>query len=171
AVRGLAREAAAAFEVPFRDIDVPLPPIDGRAYGVHIDDPTGCDQFSVRAVRGLRSDAVSPGWMQQRPRPSGMRPISLAVDVANYVMLETGQPLHTYDGGKLSGALGVRRARAGERLSTLDDVDRALDPGDVVVTDDTGPIGLAGVMGGASTEIGPDTAAVVPDAAHREPGP
>ncbi|HEY7048230.1 MAG TPA: phenylalanine--tRNA ligase subunit beta [Jatrophihabitantaceae bacterium] len=168
-VRGLAREASAAFEVPFHDIDLPLPPVDGRAYDVHVDDPTGCDQFSVRAVRGLRAEAVSPEWMQQRLRQSGMRPISLAVDVANYVMLETGQPLHTYDGSKLSGPLGVRRARSGERLSTLDDVDRALDPGDVVVTDDTGPIGLAGVMGGASTEIGPDTSEVVLEAAHWDP--
>lgn len=168
-VRGLAREAAAAFEVPFHDIDVQLPPVDGAAYDVRIDDPAGCDQFSVRAIRGLRADAVSPEWMQRRLRQSGMRPISLAVDVANYVMLETGQPLHTYDGARVQGPLGVRRARAGERLSTLDGADRALDPADLVVTDDTGPIGLGGVMGGASTEIGPDTSEVLLEAAHWDP--
>jgi len=170
-VRGLAREAAAAFEAPFHDVawSVTLPSVDGRAYDVHIDDASACDQFSVRAVRGVRADAVSPEWMQRRLRQSGMRPISLAVDVANYVMLETGQPLHAYDRSKLAGPLGVRRARAGERLSTLDGAERALDPGDVVVTDDTGPIGLAGVMGGASTEIGPETSEVVLEAAHWDP--
>ncbi|HEY3717666.1 MAG TPA: phenylalanine--tRNA ligase subunit beta [Jatrophihabitantaceae bacterium] len=168
AVRGLAREAAAAFDAPFHDLaeSVTLPPVDGAAYDVRVDDPSGCDQFSVRAVAGLRADAVSPEWMQLRLRQSGMRPISLAVDVTNYVMLETGQPLHAYDRSKISGALGVRRARAGERLSTLDGAQRVLDPGDIVVTDDTGPIGLAGVMGGASTEIGTGTSEVVLEAAH-----
>jgi phenylalanyl-tRNA synthetase beta chain len=167
-VRGLAREAAAAFDAPFHDVaeSVKLPAVDGAAYDVHIDDPTGCDEFSVRIVQGVRADAVSPEWMQSRLRQSGMRPISLPVDVTNYVMLETGQPLHAYDRAKLTGPLGVRRARAGERLSTLDGVARALDPGDVVVTDETGPIGLAGVMGGASTEIGPDTSEVLLEAAH-----
>jgi phenylalanyl-tRNA synthetase beta chain len=167
-VRGLAREAAAAFDAPFHDVaaSVTVPAVDGAAYDVHIDDPTGCDQFSVRVVQGVRTDAVSPEWMQSRLRQSAMRPISLPVDVTNYVMLETGQPLHAYDRAKLAGPLGVRRARAGERLSTLDGVERALDPGDVVVTDDSGPIGLAGVMGGASTEIGPDTSEVLLEAAH-----
>jgi phenylalanyl-tRNA synthetase beta chain len=168
-VRGLAREAAAAFEVAFHDIDAQLPPVDGAAYDVRIDDPLGCDQFSARAIRGLRADAVSPDWMQQRLRQSGMRPISLAVDVTNYVMLETGQPLHAYDRSKLAGPLGVRRARAGERLSTLDGAERPLDPADLVVTDDAGPIGLGGVMGGASTEIGPDTSEVLLEAAHWDP--
>jgi phenylalanyl-tRNA synthetase beta chain len=90
--------------------------------------------------------------------------------VTNYVMLETGQPLHAFDRDKLSGAIGVRRARPGETLRTLDDVVRTLDPDDLVVTDDTGPIALAGVMGGASTEIGPDTRNVVLEAAHWDPG-
>jgi phenylalanyl-tRNA synthetase beta chain len=168
-VRGLAREAAAAFAVPFHEIEVQLPAVDGGAYDVRIDDPAGCDQFSARVIRSLRDDAVSPEWMQQRLRQSGMRPISLAVDVTNYVMLETGQPLHAYDRSKLAGPLGVRRARAGERLSTLDGAERPLDPADLVVTDDTGPIGLGGVMGGASTEIGPDTSEVLLEAAHWDP--
>jgi phenylalanyl-tRNA synthetase beta chain len=170
-VRGLAREAAAAFDAPFHDVaeSISVPAADGAAYDVHIDDPTACDQFSVRVVRGVRADAVSPEWMQSRLRESAMRPISPIVDVTNYVMLETGQPLHAYDRAQLIGPLGVRRARAGERLSTLDDVERVLDPGDVVVTDDTGPIGLAGVMGGASTEIGPETSEVLLEAAHWDP--
>ena len=168
-IRGLAREAAAALDVPFRDVTVPLPEVDGRAYGVHVDDPSGCDRFSARAVTGLDPHAPSPDWMVRRLRQCGIRSISLAVDVTNYVMLETGQPLHAFDRAKLQGALGVRRARAGEKLTTLDDVARTLDPDDLVVTDDSGPIALAGVMGGASTEIGADTTDVILEAAHWEP--
>jgi phenylalanyl-tRNA synthetase beta chain len=168
-VRGLAREAAAAFAVPFRDVSVTLPPADGRAYEVTVDDPVGCDQFSARAIAGLRADAISPEWMQRRLRQCGMRPISLAVDVTNYVMLETGQPLHAFDRSKLTGPLGVRRARPGERLSTLDGAERVLDPDDLVVTDDTGPIALAGTMGGASTEIDASTTDIVLEAAHWQP--
>ena len=168
-VRGLAREAAAAFAVPFRDVSVTLPPVDGRAYEVTVDDPLGCDQFSARAISGLRPDAASPEWMQRRLRQCGMRPISLAVDVTNYVMLETGQPLHAFDRAKLTGPIGVRRARPGERLSTLDGAQRLLDPDDLVVTDDTGPIALAGTMGGASTEIDAATTDIVLEAAHWQP--
>jgi phenylalanyl-tRNA synthetase beta chain len=115
--------------------------------------------------------------MQRRLLAAGMRPISLVVDVTNYVMIELGQPLHAYDAGKLSGPIVVRRAAAGEKLITLDDVERTLDPDDLLITDDSGPIGLAGVMGGASTEITVSTAAhgasdtvdVLLEAAHFDP--
>jgi phenylalanyl-tRNA synthetase beta chain len=168
-IRGLAREAAAALNVAFREIPADVPDPDGRAYDVHIDDPSGCDRFSARAVTGLDPAAPSPEWMVRRLRQCGIRSISLAVDVTNYVMLETGQPLHAFDRTKLRGAIGVRRAHPGEKLTTLDDVVRTLDPDDMVVTDDTGAIALAGVMGGASTEIGADTSDVVLEAAHWEP--
>jgi phenylalanyl-tRNA synthetase beta chain len=168
-IRGVAREAAAALDVPFRDVTAALPEPDGRAYEVHIDDPSGCDRFSVRAVTGLDPGAPTPDWMARRLRQCGIRSISLAVDVTNYVMLETGQPLHAFDRAKLRGAIGVRRADPGEKLTTLDDVVRTLDPDDMVVTDDSGAIALAGVMGGASTEIGTDTSDVVLEAAHWEP--
>lgn len=98
-----------------------------------------------------------------------MRSISLAVDVSNYVMLELGQPNHAYDRAALRGDVVVRRASAGERLVTLDDVERTLDPSDLVIADDSGPIGLAGVMGGASTEIGAETTDIVIEAAHFDP--
>ncbi|MBV9592435.1 MAG: phenylalanine--tRNA ligase subunit beta, partial [Actinobacteria bacterium] len=170
-IRGVAREAAAAFGVTYRDVadTVQLPVVDGGAYEVHVEDPSGCDRFSARAVAGLDPSAASPDWMQRRLRAAGMRSISLAVDVTNYVMLETGQPLHAFDRDKLSGPIRVRRALAGEKLTTLDGVVRALDPQDLLVTDDSGPVALAGVMGGASTEIGPDTSEVVLEAAHWSP--
>src|SRR4051794_6876445 len=168
-IRGLARETAAALDVPFRDVTVPVPDADGAAYGVHVDDPAGCDRFSARAVAGLDPRAPSPAWMVRRLRQCGIRSISLAVDVTNYVMIETGQPLHAFDRTKLRGPIGVRRARPGEKLTTLDDVVRTLDPDDLVVTDGSGPIALAGVMGGASTEISEATTDVVLEAAHWEP--
>ena len=98
-----------------------------------------------------------------------MRPISLAVDVTNYVMLETGRPIHGYDGDKLQGPLVVRRATPGERLTTLDGVDRELSTEDLVVCDDSGAIGLGGVMGGATTEMSGATTTVVIEAAHWDP--
>ncbi|MEP7019771.1 MAG: phenylalanine--tRNA ligase subunit beta [Pseudonocardiales bacterium] len=168
-VRGLAREASAALGVPFHDIEVLLPEIDGGAYEIAMDDSAGCDQFSARVITGLHPSAATPAWMARRLRQSGVRSISLAVDVTNYVMLETGQPLHAFDRSKLSGPIGVRRARTGERLTTLDGAVRALDPDDLVVTDSSGPIALAGVMGGVSTEIDAATTEIVLEAAHWDP--
>ena len=168
-MRGIAREAAAALDLGFRDLALPLPEADGRAYPVSVEDPDGCDMFSARAVTGLDPAAPTPAWMARRLRQCGMRPISLAVDVANYVMLETGQPLHTFDRAKLTGPIGVRRANSGEKLTTLDGVARVLDPDDLVVTDETGPIALAGVMGGASTEIDEASTDIVLEAAHWHP--
>jgi phenylalanyl-tRNA synthetase beta chain len=168
-IRGLAREAAAALDVGFHDVTADLAPVDGCAYDVRVDDPAGCDRFSAMTVTGLGSSAATPDWMAQRLRQCGVRPISLAVDVTNYVMLETGQPLHAFDRASLSGPIVVRRAKPGERLITLDGVDRCLDPDDLVVTDDTGAVALAGVMGGAPTEVGPDTTDVVLEAAHWDP--
>ncbi|MGI8679800.1 MAG: phenylalanine--tRNA ligase subunit beta [Jatrophihabitans sp.] len=165
-IRGLAREAAAALGTDFRDVTVDLPEADGAAYDVHIDDPSGCDRFSARVVTGLDPTAPTPDWMARRLRQSGIRSISLAVDATNYVMLETGQPLHAFDRAKLTGSLSVRRAKAGEKITTLDDRVRTLDPEDMVVADDTGAVALAGVMGSASTEIGDTTTDVVLEAAH-----
>ncbi|WP_129838543.1 phenylalanine--tRNA ligase subunit beta [Streptomyces sp. RFCAC02] len=153
-LRGLARETATAYGLPLRDpalLDVPAP--NGEGYPARVDDPAGCDRLVVRAVTGVRPGARSPLWLTRRLQKAGMRPISLPVDITNYVMLEIGQPLHAYDRARLTGPLGVRRAAAGERLTTLDDVKRVLDPEDLVITDDSGPVALAGVMGGADTEI------------------
>jgi phenylalanyl-tRNA synthetase beta chain len=168
-IRGLARELAAGFRASFTDIASDVPAPDGGAYDIHIDDPTGCDRFAARAVTGLDPAAGTPEWMVRRLQQSGVRSISLAVDVTNYVMLETGQPLHAFDRSTLRGPIRVRRAAPGEKLTTLDGVSRVLDPADMVVTDDSGAIALAGVMGGERTEIGPDTTDVVLEAAHWNP--
>src|SRR5262249_53908591 len=132
-----------------------------------LDGADGCDRFVARVVRGVDASRPSPAWMQKRLAEMGMRPISLAVDVTNYVMLAVGQPLHAYDLDKLGGPIVVRRARAGETLTTLDDVERALDPEDLLITDGGEHIlGIAGVMGGASSEVSPSTTNVLIEAAH-----
>ncbi|MGW0466800.1 phenylalanine--tRNA ligase subunit beta [Streptomyces sp. NPDC003027] len=175
-MRGVARETAIAYGLPLRDpalLDVPAP--NSYGYPVQIADPIGCDRFTARTVVGLEPEARTPIWMRRRLQKAGMRPISLAVDVANYVMLELGQPLHAYDRTRLDGPIGVRRAEHGEKITTLDGTVRVLDGADLVITDSRGPIGIAGVMGGANTEIADhdDTAGatteVVIEAAHFDP--
>ncbi len=166
-LRGVAREAALAFDAPYTDPaqrKVPEPNADG--YPVVIDDPEGCPVFVARVVGGIDPGAATPDWMAQRLTLSGMRPISLAVDITNYVMLELGRPIHGYDADKLQGPIRVRRATEGERLTTLDGTDRALSTEDLVVTDDSGIIGLGGVMGGETTEMSDDTTRVLVEAAH-----
>ncbi|MGX2998197.1 phenylalanine--tRNA ligase subunit beta [Streptomyces sp. JNUCC 64] len=153
-MRGVAREAATAYGLPLRDpalLDVPGP--NAYGYPVQVDDPRACDRFTARTVTGLDPEARSPIWLRRRLQKAGMRPISLAVDITNYVMLELGQPLHAYDRHRVEGPLGVRRAEPGEKLTTLDGTQRVLDAEDLVITDSRGPVGLAGVMGGADTEI------------------
>ncbi|MEV7793861.1 phenylalanine--tRNA ligase subunit beta [Streptomyces sp. NPDC087512] len=172
-IRGVARETAIAYGLPLRDpalLDVPGP--NAYGYPVKISDPAGCDRFTARTVTGLSAEARSPIWLRRRLQKVGMRPISLAVDVTNYVMMELGQPLHAYDRSLVQGTIGVRRATEGEKIVTLDGVERKLHAEDLVITDDRGPIGLAGVMGGADTEIADHddldkaTSDVVIEAAH-----
>ncbi|OSP41879.1 phenylalanine--tRNA ligase subunit beta, partial [Streptomyces sp. 13-12-16] len=172
-IRGVARETAIAYGLPLRDpalLDVPGPNAFG--YPVKVSDPVGCDRFTARTVTGLSPEARSPIWLKRRLQKVGMRPISLAVDVTNYVMMELGQPLHAYDRSLVQGTIGVRRAEEGEKIVTLDGVERKLHAEDLVITDDRGPIGLAGVMGGADTEIADhddlekSTGDVVIEAAH-----
>ena len=165
-IRGVAREAAQACAVPFTDpVGHPVPATVEDGHPVR-SESDACPLFVAVTVTGVDPRRPSPRWLQRRVQLAGMRPISLAVDITNYVMLETGQPLHAYDADRLSGPIVVRTARAGERLTTLDDVDRELHAEDLLITDDSGPIGLAGVMGGESTELRDDTATVVIEAAH-----
>ncbi|GAC1445201.1 MAG: phenylalanine--tRNA ligase subunit beta [Mycobacteriales bacterium] len=170
-MRGMAREVASAFGLPYDDpADRPVPAgADGPV--VRLEDPSGCDRYVARVVTGLDPIAASPTWLQRRLTLAGMRPISLAVDVTNHVLLELGQPLHAFDLDTVTGAIVVRRASTGERLVTLDGQDRALDPEDLVIADSTGPIALAGVMGGASTEVTSTTSSLLIESARFLPLP
>jgi phenylalanyl-tRNA synthetase beta chain len=168
-IRGLARELAAAYGIPFADPASAVTPAKASAdagWPVRIDDADGCDRFVAQIVRGLDTSRVTPDLIRRRLQTAGIRSVSLAVDVTNYVMLELGQPLHAYDVTKLRGSIVVRRAGSGERVRTLDDVDRALHADDLVIADDSGAIGIAGVMGGASTEIDATTTELLLEGAH-----
>jgi phenylalanyl-tRNA synthetase beta chain len=186
-MRGIAREYAQMKGQTFTDIgsdtvaEVNAPTDDGFPVVIDDADPIhevpGCDRFTALQVTGLDPQAKTPFWMQRRLQQAGMRPISLTVDVSNYVMLELGQPLHAYDTALLGEEIVVRRAEAGEKFTTLDDVERTLSPEDLLITDrGAGPsgkggkiIGLAGVMGGADVEVSETTTDVVIEAAHFDP--
>jgi phenylalanyl-tRNA synthetase beta chain len=169
-LRGVARDAALAFDAPFHDpADRDVPAANDQGYPVLVDDQVGCPVFVARTVTGVDPTAPTPSWIAERIAQAGMRPISLAVDITNYVMLETGRPIHGYDYDKLQGPIRVRRAREGERLTTLDGNVRTLlagPEGDLVVTDDSGIIGLGGVMGGETTEMSSTTTNVLVESAH-----
>lgn len=168
--RGLARELACGFDLEYGDpAQRLLPDSEADAWPIKIEADSLCTRFAARRVVGIDPKAVSPWWLQRRLLLSGVRPISPAVDVTNYVMLELGQPLHAWDIAKLSGGLVTRRANKGETLRTLDDVERVLDAEDVIIADDSGVVSLAGVMGGASTEVGSDTTDVLLEAATWNP--
>ncbi len=179
-LRGIAREYSHATGAAYRDpAGVPIDPATQEGYAVELRDEAprdgvaGCDRYVARVVRGIDLTRQTPEWMARRLTEAGMRPIGLAVDVTNYVMLAVGQPLHAFDLATLDGSIVVRRARAGERLRTLDDVDRRLDPEDLLIT--CGPGGervlaLAGVMGGEDGEVTPGrTTEVLIESAHFDP--
>lgn len=171
-IRGIAREVATAYGLPLADPaagdpEALLPAPSGAApHGCAIADPTGADRFVLRTLAGLDPSAPSPLWLRRALTASGMRPVSLAVDVTNYVMLELGQPLHAFDRAKLSGPLVARRAGPGETLETLDHVVRRLDPTDLVIAEPAGALALAGIMGGLSSEIDETSSDVVIEAVH-----
>jgi phenylalanyl-tRNA synthetase beta chain len=169
-VRGLAREIACAFDVAYGDpAVVEVPEAEGEVWPVHLEDGSGCARFVARQVSGVDPTAPTPWWMRRRLMLAGIRSISLPVDVTNYVMIELGHPLHAFDASKVRGNLVVRRAKAGEKLTTLDDSVRVLDADDIVITDDSGVISMAGVMGGASTEVGDKTGDILLEAAIWDP--
>ncbi|GAB3449965.1 phenylalanine--tRNA ligase subunit beta [Actinophytocola sediminis] len=169
-IRGLARELACALDVPGRDAAaIDVPEAEGHAYPVRIEDRDGCERFVARRVTGVDPTAPTPWWVRRRLMLAGIRSISLTVDVTNYVMLETGQPMHAFDTPSLTGEIIVRRATDGEKLTTLDGVERTLDPDDIVVADESGAVSLAGVMGGASTEVRSDSTDILLEAAVWDP--
>jgi phenylalanyl-tRNA synthetase beta chain len=169
---GIARETAALFGARWRlpppeEVTViPLP--QGRGVDVDIRDPAACPRYVARIVTGLRV-GPSPLALRVRLAACGVRPISNLVDVTNYVMLEVGHPLHAFDADRIQGGIQIRRANRGERMTTLDGVDRPLQESDIVIADGRGPIALAGVMGGANSEISAGTSTVVLEAATFDP--
>ena len=167
---GVARELGAYFGVPYRLPSLEVQTVPGAtSIAATISDREGCLRFTAREVRGVEL-GPSPLWMRRRLRAAGMRPISNAVDVTNYVMCELGHPLHAFDADKIvGGRLDIRRAIAGERLTTLDDVDRALGETDLVIADESGPTSLAGTMGGATSEVSDTTTRVLMEAATWDP--
>ncbi|MEV4416570.1 phenylalanine--tRNA ligase subunit beta [Catellatospora sp. NPDC049609] len=170
-VRGLARELAHAFGARFTDPGLAPAPSGTAtpAWPVTIQDTQGCDRFAARLVRGIDPAAPTPDWMARRLLTAGVRTLGLAIDITNYVMLELGQPMHAFDADRISGGLVVRRAAEGEQLTTLDGQARVLSAEDMVICDDTGPISLAAVMGGQTSEVVDGTVNVLFEAAHWDP--
>lgn len=167
-LRGVARDAALATGSGYTD-PADLAPLSGDgpgAYPVVVADADACPVFAAATVTGIDPSRPTPDWMARRLTGAGMRSISLAVDITNYVMLELGQPIHGYDRAVLQGPIVVRRAVDGEQLTTLDGVSRSLTADDLLICDDRGPIGLAGVMGGEEVELSSSTTDIVIEAAH-----
>ncbi len=152
-VLGVAREVAALTGVKLKKPDIPK--VKAKVSAKHpfgISAPEGCGRFAGRVIRGVNAAAATPAWMRQRLERAGQRSISALVDVTNYVMLELGRPLHVYDQDKLHGAIDVRWGRAGEKVLLLNGEEVEVDPGVLCITDASGAIGLAGIMGGESTK-------------------
>ncbi len=172
-VVGMAREMAAVlgttFEIPSGFPDETGEPI-ADSLRVDILDPELCSRYTARLIRNVKI-GPSPDWLVERIVALGQRPVNNVVDITNYVMFELGQPLHAFDAATLGrdsegvSHIIVRRAGAGERLTTLDGQDRPLDPGMLIIADPNGPVGLAGVMGGENTEVSEETVDIILEAA------
>ncbi|MEO6075663.1 MAG: phenylalanine--tRNA ligase subunit beta [Dokdonella sp.] len=169
-MRGLAREIAAQFATHTTLPDVaPVTATHDAGPTIRVDAPADCPRYCGRLIRGVAGNAVAPLWLRERLRRSGVRSISALVDVTNYVMLETGQPLHAFDAAKIDGSIVVRRARADETLKLLDERLAALTDHMLVIADESKPIALAGVMGGFDTRVTSTTTDVILESAHFAP--
>ncbi|QTH58905.1 phenylalanine--tRNA ligase subunit beta [Corynebacterium hindlerae] len=176
--RGLTRELASAFDLEFADValdpsvagvKVDVPAVDGEGLPVTLESDTKAVRFGLRKVTGIDSTAKTPFWMERELLLSGQRLVNLPTDITNFVMILLGQPMHAFDASKIQGSLTVRNAAAGEKLTTLDHVDRELHEEDVVICDEQGIQSLAGVMGGSTSEIADDTTDVYLEAAIWDP--
>ncbi|MCV7381530.1 phenylalanine--tRNA ligase subunit beta [Mycobacterium alsense] len=169
-VRGLAREIACAYDLSFADpADIKPLPVEGEAWPLTVDAQTGVRRFALRPVTGIDPAAVSPWWLQRRLLLAGIRATSPAVDATNYVMLELGHPMHAHDRARVTGGFAVRFARPGETVVTLDDIERRLDPADVLIVDEKATAAIGGVMGAAATEVRDDSTDVLLEAAVWDP--
>jgi phenylalanyl-tRNA synthetase beta chain len=169
-VRGMAREIACAYDLDYVDpADIAPLPAEGDALPVTVQPGTGVIRFGLRPVTGIDPTAVSPWWMQRRLLLSGIRAITPAVDVTNYVMLELGHPMHAHDRSLITGGFKIRFAEPGETVVTLDDVERKLDPRDVLIVDDVATAAIGGIMGAGTTEIRDTTTDLMLEAAVWDP--
>jgi phenylalanyl-tRNA synthetase beta chain len=170
-VRGIAREVAALSGAALKSVvhEKAAESVVADTHAVIVEQPESCPRFAGRVVRGIDVGATSPVWMSERLRRCGIRPIHPVVDVTNYVMLESGQPLHAYDLQRLRGAIRPRFAVAGEKVTLLDEREIELNPDTLVISDDSGAIGLAGIMGGLSTAVTETTTDVFFEAAFWPP--
>ena len=165
-VLGIARDIAALTGTVLKDAAVtPVAATIDDIHSVELVEPAGCPRFAGRVIRGIDPTAKSPVWMTERLRRAGLRAISPVVDVTNYVMLELGQPLHAYDLARLQGPIRPRLAKAGETVTLLDEKAVELNDDTMIITDDSGPIGIAGIMGGLSTSVTNTTSDVFFEAA------
>ncbi len=169
-VLGIARDVAAMTGSKLTPPDMPQASVTiDDTHPVEIKDASACPRFAGRVIRNIEPNATSPTWMTERLRRSGLRPIHPVVDVTNYVMLELGQPLHAYDLGLLNGTIRPRFAKKGEKVTLLDGKELNLAKDTLLITDDSGPIGLAGIMGGLSTAVSEETSDVYFEAAFWPP--
>lgn len=169
-IRGIAFDVAAACGGEVAALDAaPVPAASDASVEVRLDAGADAPRFLGRVIEGVDASRATPSWMAERLRRSGVRPVSLLVDVTQYVMLELGQPMHAYDRDLLKGPVGVRRGRAGESVTLLDGREAALDDGFLVITDADRPVGLAGLMGGHDTRVTEATRSVFLEAAHFAP--
>jgi len=169
-IRGIAFDVAAACASEVVPFDAaPVAAVGTRELTIDLAAGAEAPRYLGRVIEGINARAATPLWMAERLRRSGVRPVSLLVDITQYVMLELGQPMHAFDLGTLQGSIGVRRSRAGETLKLLDGRDAALDESFLLITDADRPIALAGLMGGFDTRVTDDTTAVFLEAAHFAP--
>ena len=169
-VRGIAFDVAAATGCEVEALDsVPMPALHDAMLPIELNAGADAPRYLGRIIEGLDATVPTPPWIAERLRRSGVRPISLLVDVTQYVMLELGQPMHAFDRDLLSGPVGVRHARAGETLKLLDGRDVVVDPGFLLITDADRPVALAGLMGGFDTRVTEATRNVFLEAAHFAP--
>lgn len=167
-VLGIARDvhaiSGAPFAQPFTDVEM-----EGKnacTQAIDVQEPQACPKYLGCVVTGYDAKATTPAWMVQKLQRSGLRSIDLVVDITNYVLLELGQPMHAFDMDKLQGAVQVRKAKAGEKLTTLDEKEITLEDDTLVIADDSGAIALAGIMGGLSTSVTEATTKIFFECAH-----
>ncbi|MDO3383919.1 phenylalanine--tRNA ligase subunit beta [Gilvimarinus algae] len=169
-VRGLARELGVINRLPVTQVQAPqVPAVIDDTLPVTLEAGEACSRYLGRIIRGVAVDAPSPLWLQEKLRRAGLRSIDAIVDVTNYVLLELGQPMHAFDLAKIDGAVRVREARVGERLTLLDEQDIELSPGTLIIADNRGPLAVAGIMGGLASSVTAQTRDIFLESAFFNP--